>query len=120
MGCNGRLKTIKGSRLCGDITPAYSNLSTEEVNRIYEGFPHVKILLAVRHPVDRVWSHFNMSLRRQVRIAGIGKKSKEAQEYIYKMSSERALRQFVVSKKATSRSHPSRIYDNWAIFLEKI
>jgi hypothetical protein len=114
-----RLFSIKGSRLSGDITPAYSTLSTEEVNRIYDEFPHVKILLAVRHPVDRVWSHFNMSLRHQVRIAGIGKKSKEAQEYIFKMSSERALRKFIVSKKAASRSYPSRVYDNWAIFGEK-
>jgi hypothetical protein len=44
-------------RLSGDITPHYSALSEDGVREIVDTLPGVKILLILRDPIARDWSH---------------------------------------------------------------
>ena len=44
-------------RVTGEITPAYSVLPAEEVQAIAEAFPDLRILLILRDPVARAFSH---------------------------------------------------------------
>lgn len=43
-------------RVSGEITPAYSNLTTETINKILDMNPDMKFLLMVRDPLQRLWS----------------------------------------------------------------
>lgn len=49
-------------RKSGELTPAYSLLSEEEVREIYEINPNLKIIYQMRDPVDRAWSQVVMHL----------------------------------------------------------
>lgn len=44
-------------RCTGEITPAYSLLPEAEIAPIAEAFPQLKIILILRDPVARAWSH---------------------------------------------------------------
>jgi len=46
-----------GNRLKGEITPAYSILTQEDVAHIRQLFPNLKVLFLIRNPIDRAWSH---------------------------------------------------------------
>ena len=43
-------------RVCGEITPAYSNLTAESIKTILKMNPEIKFLLMVRNAKDRMWS----------------------------------------------------------------
>jgi hypothetical protein len=58
-----RLFEAKGSLLSGDISPNYSTLSNKVIRRIVRYFPALKVILLVRDPVERVWSHLTMEVR---------------------------------------------------------
>lgn len=58
------LFTPKGDKISGDITPAYSIISEEVIQRIDARFPNIKVILMVRDPIDRAWSQVNMWMRR--------------------------------------------------------
>lgn len=52
----------------GEITPAY--LYTPEVpQRIHSCFPDVKLLVCLRNPIDRAWSHFQYGTRMNGRLS---------------------------------------------------
>jgi Sulfotransferase family len=40
----------------GEISPRYARLKAWQVNRIAELLPDLRIILTLRHPIDRVWS----------------------------------------------------------------
>ncbi len=40
----------------GEITPSYSLLEPEDIRRIKDLFPHLKVVLFLRDPVERAWS----------------------------------------------------------------
>ncbi len=46
-----------GDRLTGDITPHYSGLDEAAVREVMAFLPEVKIILVLRDPIDRDWSH---------------------------------------------------------------
>jgi len=52
-----RLFPGNSSRLCGEITPAYSMLNVEDIRRINALLPNVKVIYLLRDPIDRAWSH---------------------------------------------------------------
>jgi hypothetical protein len=58
-----RLFAPKGSLLSGDITPAYSMLSDEVIERIVDRFPNLKVIFLARDPVERAWSQLSMGVR---------------------------------------------------------
>ncbi len=93
-----RLFALKGDLLSGDITPDYSTLTERQISRIMRRFPQAKIVFIARDPVERVWSHLTMHMRR-----GTIARDLDAGAVM------RLLRQrFVVE-----RSYPSRIVARW-------
>jgi hypothetical protein len=53
----------RGERLCGDLSPGYCRAQPEEIAQVAARFPNAKILLLVRDPVSRLWSHLSMAWR---------------------------------------------------------
>lgn len=53
----------KGLLLSGDITPGYSTLEAEMIERIVRRFPEAKVVFLARDPVARAWSHLSMWVR---------------------------------------------------------
>ncbi len=50
----------KGDLLTGDITPAYSSLTDDVVKSIARELPSIRIIMLVRDPIARIWSHISM------------------------------------------------------------
>lgn len=59
----GRLFCHKGPLLSGDISPAYSTLSDEIIERVVNHFPNLKVVFLARDPVERAWSQLSMGVR---------------------------------------------------------
>ncbi len=59
----GRLFEHKGSLVSGDISPAYSTLSDEIIQRVVNSFPNLKVIFLARDPVERAWSQLSMGIR---------------------------------------------------------
>ena len=53
-------------KIKGEITPSYSILNIEDIQRIKALFPHVKIILILRNPIDRAWSQLRFYITRNV------------------------------------------------------
>ena len=49
-----------GDDMTGDVTPAYSTLGQIEVRHVGALMPRAKIILLLRDPVERAWSHLRM------------------------------------------------------------
>ena len=96
----GRLFMHKGSLLSGDISPGYSILSDEIIQRAVSYFPNLKVIFLARDPVERAWSQLSMGVR-------LGRISRfdvtDIDEVI------RNLR----SPGVSSRSYPSKIVGRW-------
>jgi hypothetical protein len=93
-----RLFSLKGNLLSGDITPDYSTLSDRQIARIMRRFPNVKVVFIARDPVERVWSHLTMHMRRGTIARGL-----DADDVMRLMR-----RRFV-----RERSYPSEIAARW-------
>jgi hypothetical protein len=61
-----RLFEPKASLLSGDITPAYSMLNDEIIQRIVDHFPRLKVIFLARDPVERAWSQLSMAVSFQM------------------------------------------------------
>ncbi|MEO9476659.1 MAG: sulfotransferase domain-containing protein [Cyclobacteriaceae bacterium] len=48
----------------GEITPSYSILDKKDVERIYQLMPNVKLVLILRNPIERAWSHYRFKTRK--------------------------------------------------------
>jgi hypothetical protein len=55
----------KGPLISGDVTPAYSTLHDEIIDRITMRFPNLRVIFLARDPVERVWSQLSMRIRHQ-------------------------------------------------------
>lgn len=64
----------------GEITPSYSMLNLEDVKRIKNLFPDLKVILILRNPIDRAWSQVRFMSKRQ-RFLGVHN-NKEIIEFI--------------------------------------
>lgn len=49
---------------CGEITPAYSMLDREDIDRIAAVNPKMKFIFMIRHPVERCWSTIRYNVDR--------------------------------------------------------
>lgn len=49
-----------GRRVPGEITPAYSCLGETAIRHVHGLIPDAKIILLLRNPIDRAWSHAKM------------------------------------------------------------
>jgi hypothetical protein len=96
----GRLFSHKGCLLSGDISPAYSTLSDEIIERVVDHFPNLKVVFLARDPVERAWSQLSMGVRLGV---------------ITKFDStdpEEVVRNLLIPG-VLARSHPSKIVARW-------
>jgi Sulfotransferase family len=59
----GRLFKHKGPLVSGDISPAYSTVSEEIIQRVVNSFPNLKVIFLARDPVERAWSQLSMGIR---------------------------------------------------------
>lgn len=53
-----------GDRVCGEITPAYSFIKAERIERIHDFLPNLRIMFLMRDPIDRAWSHLRSDARK--------------------------------------------------------
>ncbi|MFA5940173.1 MAG: sulfotransferase [Sinimarinibacterium sp.] len=60
-GYRRKFADVAGKRL-GDMTPAYAVLEARYVEQIRAQFPEVRILFALRNPIDRAWAAARMAL----------------------------------------------------------
>ena len=58
------LKYIHSNKICGEASPYYffHPLAAQRINR---DLPDVKLILLLRHPVERAYSHFQMAVRKK-------------------------------------------------------
>lgn len=52
------------SKVTGEITPAYSMLNAEDVKKVSQLLPNLKIIFLIRNPIDRAWSHVRHEVQR--------------------------------------------------------
>jgi Sulfotransferase family len=57
----GRIFTLaKPGQLCGEVTPDYATLPEEGIRHLLGLSPKVRIILSLRDPIERSWSHLRM------------------------------------------------------------
>lgn len=100
-------------QIAGDFTPAYSMLDEAAVRKVHAVLPDAKILLLVRNPIDRAWSQYNVTLRREVRAEG-GRKRAGVQAEMNRRASLEHLEAFLETPAASRRSFPSRVHEAWS------
>lgn len=100
----GRLFQHKGARVSGDISPAYSTLNDEIIERVANHFPITKVIFLARDPVERAWSQLSMG----VRLATINRfDTTDPDEVIRNLLNPGVL----------IRSYPSKIVARWKRYV---
>ena len=100
----GRLFCHKGPLLSGDISPAYSTLNDEIIERVVDRFPNLKVIFLARDPVERAWSQLSMGMR----LGTISPfKVTDAEEVIRNLLNPGVL----------IRSHPSKVVSRWKRYV---
>jgi hypothetical protein len=100
----GQLFRHKGELLSGDISPAYSALNDEIIERVVDYFPNLKVIFLARDPVERAWSQLSMG----VRLGMISRfDATDAEEVIRNLLNPGVL----------ARSHPSKIVARWKRYV---
>ena len=70
----GRIFSLAGTgQVCGEVTPDYATLPDEGIRHALKLSPDLRVILSLRDPIDRSWSHMRMSLksREGVDVAGL-------------------------------------------------
>jgi len=100
----GQLFQHKGTFLSGDISPAYSTLNDEIIERVVDHFPELKVVFLARDPVERAWSQLSMG----VRLGMINKfDATDPDEVVCNLLNPGVL----------VRSHPSKIVARWKRYV---
>jgi hypothetical protein len=61
----GRIFSLaEQEQICGEVTPDYATLPDEGIRHVLRLSPHVRVLLSLRDPIERSWSHIRMIARR--------------------------------------------------------
>jgi len=76
----------------GEISPRYARLKAWQVNRIAEVLPNLRIILTLRHPIERVWSQtlydFGRLRSRDVRKVGLVELLRQVERARNRLSSD--------------------------------
>ena len=59
---------LKNSFFTGEITPSYSFLNIDDIKRMYAINPDAKLILLLRNPIERAWSHYKYQSRNKKKI----------------------------------------------------
>jgi Sulfotransferase family len=102
----GRLFCHKGPLVSGDITPAYSTLTDEIIERVIDHFPDLKVVFLARDPVERAWSQLSMG----VQLGMINKfDATDPEDVVCNLRKPGVL----------VRSYPSRIVARWKRYVRR-
>ncbi len=74
----------KDGRLAGDISPQYFTLTEDNIRKIKELLPGIKIIITLRNPIEREWSRAKMRF-----LQTEGKKFEEVGEEVFARTFER-------------------------------
>ena len=85
----------------GEITPSYSILNQEDISRIHKLNPNVKLVLMLRNPIDRAWSHYRYSKRHK-------------RDFDFKKVSNKDIITFMEREAQILRSDYIRMLDNYS------
>lgn len=99
-----QLFSSKGRLLSGDITPGYSLLQDEIIERIVGWFPDLKVIFLARDPVERAWSHLSMWVRHKT-IAP------------FDLTDVDEVTRNLLRPEVLVRSHPSKIVARWRRYV---
>src|SRR4030095_7139727 len=100
----GQLFRHKGALLSGDISPTYSVLNDEVIERAVNYFPNLKVIFLARDPVERAWSQLSMG----VHLGMISPfDATDAEEVIRNLLNPGVL----------ARSHPSKTVARWKRYV---
>jgi len=99
-----QLFSSKGALLSGDITPGYSLLQDEIIERIVGWFPDLKVIFLARDPVERAWSHLSMWVRHKT-IAP------------FDLTDVDEVTRNLLRPEVLVRSHPSKIVARWRRYV---
>lgn len=109
-----RLLPPPGPRPRGEVSPDYSRLSEASVAALAARYPEARIVLLVRDPVERLWSHWTMYvLRNAVRFehltAELGTRPRAPE-----LEDVDLLLRFCRIPRVALMSSPTRIHARWA------
>ena len=78
--------------------------------------PDLRLVLLLRDPVSRVWSHFNMRQRKEKtgRFCGVRKPSADLVSAFQQAASAETIVQFLCSTRVGRVSFATVIYENWS------
>jgi len=94
----------KGDLLSGDISPGYSTLETDIINALAARLPDLRVILLIRDPVERLWSHICMWHRNGKFDDTVLSTPSRFREYLND------------AEMATRRSFPTTILAHWEEF----
>lgn len=102
-----------------DSSPIYSSYNEEKILELKKIWPQeIKIILTIRNPINRAWSHYNHYLR------GLIKQKKKVNKItisqILQMSKEKSLSTFLEREGFKERAFPSKIISNWEKHFKNI
>ena len=100
---NWYVSLFKSKKIQGEITPAYSILSIEEIRRLKKVANPEKILFIIRNPIERAWSHYQYLVQR-------GKK-------FDKKNLLKEIKSFMLSDEQRKRSNYIEIINKYRNFL---
>ena len=95
---------FKSKKIQGEITPAYSILSVEEIRRLKKVANPEKILFIIRNPIERAWSHYQYLVQR-------GKK-------FDKKNLVKEIKSFMLSDEQRKRSNYIEIINKYRNFFQ--
>lgn len=92
---------LAGKRFSGDVSPNYSGMTSEDVRRAGELVPSAKIVILLRDPVERAWSHARHTISRgaQKDLEGAGRLA--------------AMERFATSRRCYNNGDYARILHDW-------
>jgi hypothetical protein len=103
----GALFRFKGKHISGDISPGYWRLRPPDIATVAAHFYNLRVLLMVRDPVQRAWSHISMQHRRGAFDAEIAEKPARFSSWFARSPVKRA-------------TFASRVPQRWTEFAPKI
>jgi hypothetical protein len=109
LGRYRELFAAKGDQISGDITPAYSTLTREQIAAVMEDLRHLKIILGIRDPVDRFWSQISQTIY-------MHEKKKKSSE-VLDPEDWRSVKAVLENNATQTRSFPTRIAAAWREFV---
>ncbi|MBL4828130.1 MAG: sulfotransferase [Spongiibacteraceae bacterium] len=74
--------------VCGDVDPNLCSISEEHIQQVYTANPNFKLIIVLRDPVQRIWSHFKMIAElKKISIGDIVHSNNSAYDHVFDKSS---------------------------------